>query len=54
MRSNVVGFGILVALFGASMALAADTPGKCAAAKQKAAGKKIATKLKCWGCPARC
>ena len=48
MKSNVVGFGMLVALFGTSMALAASDPGKCAAAKQKAAGKKIAAKLKCY------
>jgi hypothetical protein len=48
MRSNVVGVGILVLLFGASIAIAAGTPAKCAVAKQKAIGKKISARLKCY------
>jgi hypothetical protein len=48
MRSHIVGFGVLLALFGTSMAIAGTTPAKCAAVKQKAAGKKIAARLGCY------
>jgi hypothetical protein len=45
---QIVRIGTLLIILGPSFALAANTPAKCAAAKQKAVSKKIAAKLGCW------
>ena len=48
--SKIVGFGILFAVFMTSGVVvgATDPAAKCAVAKQKAAGKKFAARLKCY------